>query len=64
MIAGAVFESLLSSIFAPPPQPEKKDTLAEHQKTAALAAQYLVQKKAREAEEQLAYERMMQSYMP
>lgn len=61
MIAGAVFESVLSSIFAPPPQPDK-DSLAEQQKAAALALQYLAQKKAREAEEQAAYDKMMQSY--
>jgi len=61
MIAGAVIESLLTSIFTPPSAPEK-DVLAEQQKAAALAALYLAQKKARDAQEQAAYEKMMQSY--
>lgn len=61
MIAGAVFESLLTSLFAPPPS-SARDTLAEQQKAATLAAHYLAQKKAKEAEEQAAFERMMKSF--
>lgn len=61
MIATTVVESLLTAIFSPPPQPQK-DALIQQQKAASLAAQYLAQKKAREAQEQAAYEKMMQSY--
>ena len=61
MIATTVFESLLTAIFAPPAS-SQQDALAEQQKAAELAAQYLAQKKAREAEEQAAFERMMSSY--
>lgn len=61
MIATTVVESLLTAIFSSP-QNSQKDALAEQQKAAVLAAQYLAQKKAREAQEQAAYEKMMQSY--
>ncbi|MBN1140841.1 MAG: hypothetical protein JXB25_03440 [Deltaproteobacteria bacterium] len=61
MIATTVVESLVTAIFAPPAS-SQRDSLAEQQKAAELAAQYLAQKKAREAEEQAAFERMMSSY--
>jgi len=61
MIATTVVESLLTAIFAPPVAPAQ-DAFAEQQKAAALAAQYLAQKKAKEVKDQVAYERMMQSY--
>lgn len=62
MIAATVVESLLSTIFASPATGPAQNNLAEQQKATALAAQYLAQKKTKEAEEQAAYARMMQSY--
>jgi hypothetical protein len=61
MVFGAVFESLLTSIFTTP-QASEADIQAAQQRAAETAWQQEAGRQAREAEAQAAYERMMQSY--
>lgn len=64
MIVGAVFESLLSSLFSPPAISEKneKEKQIAQQRAAELTARYLADKHANEAAAQAAFDTMMQSY--
>jgi type II secretory pathway pseudopilin PulG len=62
MVTHTILESLLASIFAPDPA-TTQEALAAQQKAAALAAaQAAAEQKARAAQAQAEYERMMQSY--
>jgi hypothetical protein len=71
VVAGALFESLLTSVFADS-SADEEETLAAQQKAAALAAEQAAQASAQAAEAQrikeaiaqAEYEKMMQSYKP
>lgn len=61
MVFGAVFESVLTSLFTTP-QASEADILAAQQRAAELAWQQEQERQAREAAAQAAYDKMMQSY--
>lgn len=61
MIVGSIFQGLVTALFTQPSS-SADSTQAEQKRAEALAAQYLAQKKAREAAEQAAYEKLMKSY--
>lgn len=64
MFAGALFEGLLTSMFAPPTSPANaQEALAAQQKAAALAAQQAAElQRAQEAAFQVEHNKMMQSF--
>jgi len=61
MVFGAVFESVLTSLFTTP-RASEADIQAAQQRAAELAWQQEQERQAREAAAQAAYDRMMQSY--
>lgn len=61
MVFGAIFESMLTSMFATP-ESDEAEVRAAQQRAAELAWQQEQERLAREAAAQAAYDRMMQSY--
>ncbi len=61
MVAGTLFETLLTAMFADNAAGEK-EALAAKQKAAEIARRQEELKRAKEAEDQAAFEKMMQSY--
>lgn len=62
MVAGALFESLLTSMFTTNNAPSEAEALAARQKAIALAQQQAEMKRAKEAAAQAEHEKMMRSY--